>query len=64
MGGDVIGRQQRAPRGIYGLQAEERVPGLHLLDQVAAVHVKSQYDRGCDWSMRVYFVDAKDYQFE
>jgi hypothetical protein len=29
----------------------------------AAVHVKSQYDRGCDWGLRVYYVEAKDYQF-
>jgi hypothetical protein len=29
----------------------------------AAVHVKSQYDRGCNWGLRVYYVEAKDYQF-
>lgn len=34
-----------------------------LLTNHAAVHVKSQYDRGCDWSVSFYFVDAKDYQF-
>ncbi|HKQ54224.1 MAG TPA: hypothetical protein VJT74_17740 [Pyrinomonadaceae bacterium] len=35
-----------------------------LLKDYAAVHVKSLYDRGCDWSLIVYYVDAKDYQFE
>jgi hypothetical protein len=34
-----------------------------LMTDHAAVHVKSQYDRGCDWSVIVYYVDAKDYQF-
>ncbi len=34
-----------------------------LATHYAAVHVKSQYDRGCNWSMRVYYVYAKDYQF-
>lgn len=36
----------------------------NLLEHYGAVHVKSQYDRGCDWSCRWYFVDARDYQFE
>lgn len=35
-----------------------------LLKDYAAVHVKSQYDRGCDWTLIVYYVDAKEYQFE
>ncbi len=35
-----------------------------LLKDYAAVHVTSLYDRGCDWSLIVYYVDAKDYQFE
>ncbi|MBD0254878.1 MAG: hypothetical protein ICV83_04090 [Cytophagales bacterium] len=35
-----------------------------LLTSQAAVYVKSLYDRGCDWSFTVYFVDAKDYQFQ
>lgn len=34
-----------------------------LLTDHGAVHVKSQYDRGCDWSVVFYYVDAKDYQF-
>lgn len=34
-----------------------------LLTNHAAVHVKSQYDRGCNWGLRVYYVNAKDYQF-
>lgn len=34
-----------------------------LLTDHSAVHVTSQYDRGCDWSLIVYYVDAKEYQF-
>ncbi len=34
-----------------------------LLTSQAAVYVTSEYDRGCDWSLIVYYVDAKDYQF-
>src|SRR6266700_2931251 len=34
-----------------------------LLTNHAAVHVKSKYDRGCNWGLRVYYVNAKDYQF-
>jgi hypothetical protein len=34
-----------------------------LLTDQAAVHVKSKYGRGLDWSFVVYYVDAKDYQF-
>ncbi len=34
-----------------------------LLTNHAAVHVKSKYDRGCNWGFRVYYVNAKDYQF-
>jgi hypothetical protein len=34
-----------------------------LLTNHAAAHVKSQYDRGCDWTFRVFYVDAMDYQF-
>jgi hypothetical protein len=29
----------------------------------AAVHVKSRDDRGCDWTVRVFYVSAKDYLF-
>lgn len=39
------------------------VPQILLTSQ-AAVHVKSQWGRGFDWGLRVYYVDAKDYQFE
>lgn len=28
-----------------------------------AVHVKSRYDRGCDWTVRIFYVPSKDYQF-
>ncbi len=35
-----------------------------LLTDHAAVHVTSLYDRGCDWSLIIYYVDAKDYQFK
>lgn len=34
-----------------------------LLTDYAAVHVRSKYDRGCNWSLVIYYVDAKDYQF-
>ncbi len=35
-----------------------------LLTDHAAVHVKSIYDRGCDWSLVLYYVDSKEYQFQ
>lgn len=35
-----------------------------LLTDHAAVHVRSLYDRGCDWSLVLYYVDSKDYQFQ
>jgi hypothetical protein len=34
-----------------------------LMTNHGAVHVRSEYDRGCDWSVVFYFVDAEDYQF-
>lgn len=34
-----------------------------LLTNHAAVHVKSLYDKGFGWTVRFYYVDAKDYQF-
>lgn len=34
-----------------------------LLNNQGAVHVKSQYDRGCDWSCIFYYVDKIDYEF-
>lgn len=34
-----------------------------LLGHEARVHVKSQYDRGCDWCLTLYYVNAADYQF-
>ena len=34
-----------------------------LLGHRAEVYVKSAYDRGCDWSLNVSWVDAKDYDF-
>ena len=40
-----------------------KVVGQNLLQPHGAVHVKSQYDRGCDWSVIYYYVDAVDYQF-
>lgn len=39
-----------------------RVAGI-LLTNIGAVHVKSLYDRGCDWTVKYYYVDSKDYQF-
>lgn len=43
-------------------QWEKKVDQILLTNQ-AAVHVQSLYDRGCDWSFVVYYVNAKDYQF-
>lgn len=34
-----------------------------LLTDHAAVHVESEYDRGFDWTLKVYYVDARDYEF-
>jgi hypothetical protein len=34
-----------------------------LLSDRATVQVESRYDRGFDWSLVVYYVDVKDYQF-
>ncbi|HEY9751109.1 MAG TPA: hypothetical protein V6C63_20665 [Allocoleopsis sp.] len=34
-----------------------------ILGSYACVRVRSKYDRGCDWSLIIYYVDAKDYQF-
>jgi hypothetical protein len=34
-----------------------------LLTGHGAVHVKSRYDRGCDWTVIYYWVDAADYDF-
>lgn len=34
-----------------------------LMTHEARVHVKSQYDRGCDWCLTLYYVNAADYQF-
>ena len=34
-----------------------------LLTDHAAVHIKSDYDRGCDWTVNFYWVESKDYQF-
>lgn len=35
-----------------------------LLTHRAAIMVESGYDRAMNWSLIVYYVDAKDYQFE
>lgn len=34
-----------------------------LLTHEAQVHVKSQYDRGCDWCLTLFYVNTADYQF-
>jgi hypothetical protein len=34
-----------------------------LLTSHGAVHVKSLYDRGCDWTVICYYVDTKHYPF-
>jgi hypothetical protein len=35
-----------------------------LLSKVGLVHVKSEYDRGANWSVIWYYVDSKDYLFD
>ncbi len=35
-----------------------------LLSKVGLVHVKSEYDRGANWSVIWYYVDARDYMFD
>ncbi|HYX51951.1 MAG TPA: hypothetical protein VE783_00765 [Candidatus Limnocylindrales bacterium] len=34
-----------------------------ILQNQGGVHVKSLYDRGCDWTVVYYFVESKDYLF-
>ncbi|MBV1788157.1 hypothetical protein KQ940_08820 [Marinobacterium sp. D7] len=34
-----------------------------ILESGAQVHVKSEYDRGCNWTVDIYYVDAANYQF-
>ena len=34
-----------------------------LLTDHAAVHIRSRYGHGCDWTVNFYWVDSKDYQF-
>lgn len=36
----------------------------NLLNNHAAVHVTSLHDRGFDWTVRFFYVDARDYKFE
>jgi hypothetical protein len=31
---------------------------------VGSIHVKSEYDRGTDWTVIWYYVDATDYLFD
>jgi len=37
--------------------------GTILLTDFASVHVTSEYDRGTDWTLQIYYVNAADYQF-
>lgn len=34
-----------------------------ILTSYGAVHIKSKFDRGVNWTVRYFYVDAKDYQF-
>jgi hypothetical protein len=58
VGWQVISNWGDGPNGCWWKETNQILGSDH-----AAVHVKSQYDRGCDWSLRVYYVEAKDYQF-
>lgn len=37
--------------------------GTILLTDFASVHVKSKYDRGTDWTLRIFYVNAAEYPF-
>jgi hypothetical protein len=47
--------------GTNGFWRQDSAPilGSHR----ANVYVKSWYDRGCNWTLNVWWVDAKDYDF-
>ena len=42
----------------------KKVSAAILLRSEAAVWVCSCYDRGCNWTVRIFYVNAADYQFE
>ena len=40
-----------------------KVSDTILMQNQGDVHVKSEYDRGCNWTVNFFFADAADYQF-
>jgi hypothetical protein len=58
VGWQVVSNWQDGTNGYWG-QATDQI----LLTDNATVHVESIIGRGCDWSLIIYYVDAKDYQF-
>lgn len=56
VGWDVI--SNRKENGHWA-KDKERILGTNQ----AAIHVKSKYYQGCNWSLVAYYVDAKDYKF-
>jgi hypothetical protein len=47
--------------GTNGIWRQDSAP--ILASHRANVYVKSWYDRGCNWTLNVWWVDAKDYDF-
>lgn len=58
VGWEVVSNWNDGTNGSWTKQVDQI-----LLTTQSAIHVKSEYDRGCDWSVTVYWVYAKDYQF-
>lgn len=48
--------------GTNGWWRQDSAPSV-LMTHRANVYVKSWYDRGCNWTLNVWWVDAKDYDF-
>jgi hypothetical protein len=48
--------------GTNGWWRQDSSPSV-LMTHRANVYVKSWYDRGCNWTLNVWWVDAKDYDF-
>lgn len=58
VGWEVVSNWQDGTNGSWS-KVSEKI----LLSNQAQVHVNSQFDRGCDWTVSVYYVDATEFQF-
>lgn len=58
VGWEVVSNWHDGTNGWWAKQSDSI-----LMRHRAQVYVKSYYDRGCNWSFNVYWVDAKDYDF-